>query len=257
MLLDSLIPELVFRKFKENENMSKNWIDDEIEVQEGSGAFDEDTEYLWEISTIEKSINVVISRDAPAYAKGKPLESLSANQIRELAHDGINENNGTTNYLNVTFLCVDNGKPMKESFSIKNPKVNEKDPKWEAQIFTFIRNLGNTVSAGMKIRISDYIKPGTRFYAHVMPQIRNHEKTGFHQIDLMSVRPCTDARATEGKSSSSAAPVASPEIISEIKEIVKGAKTSEEAIQKLIGAGKSTLVGIFFDLAAKGEIKLG
>jgi hypothetical protein len=236
--------------------MVENWMDDVIDVKESTGVFDEDVEYLWEISGIEKQKDVVIHKDAPIYTRGKPFAELTDIQKRELEERGIKPPNGVTSYLNISFICVENSKVLKKSFNISKATINEKDPQWESTIITFIRNLGHPVTSGAQIRMSDFIKNGLRFRARVKPQLKDGQKTGFHELDLFSIKPASGADAKSSAPATSATPAASPEIVAEIKAIVANAKTKDEAINTIVNSGKAgTLLGHFMNLCAKGEIK--
>jgi hypothetical protein len=236
--------------------MVENWMDDVVDVKESTGVFDEDVEYLWEISGIEKQKDVVIHKDAPSYARGKPWDTLTPVNKRELEERGIKPPNGVTSYLNISFICVENSKMLKKSFNISKATINEKDPQWESTIITFIRNLGNPITPNSQIRMGDFIKNGLRFTARVKPQLKDGQKTGFHEIDLFSIKPATGANAQSSAPATSSTPAASPEIVAEIKAIVASAKTKDEAINIIVGSGKAgTLLGHFMNLCAKGEIK--
>jgi len=231
-------------------------MDDVVDVKESTGVFDEDVEYLWEISGIEKQKDVVIHKDAPQYARGKSFDTLTPIQKRELEERGIKPPNGVTSYLNISFICVENSKMLKKSFNISKATINEKDPQWESTIITFIRNLGNPITPNSQIRMGDFIKNGLRFTARVKPQIKDGQKTGFHEIDLFSIKPATGANAQASAPTSSSTPAASPEIVAEIKAIVASAKNKDEAINIIVSSGKAgSLLGHFMNLCAKGEIK--
>jgi hypothetical protein len=236
--------------------MVENWMDDIVDVKESTGVFDEDVEYLWEISGIEKQKDVVIHKDAPSYARGKVFELLTPVQKRELEERGIVPPNGVTSYLNISFICVDNSKMLKKSFNISKATINEKEPQWESGIITFIRNLGHPISPNTQIRMGDFIKPGLRFTARVKPQLKDGQKSGFHEIDIFSIKPAKGAGAKSSAPTTTATPAASPEIVAEIKAIVASAKNKDDAINIIVSSGKAgSLLGHFMNLCAKGEIK--
>lgn len=220
-----------------------------MEVVEGKG-LEVNKEYLFEISGLELAMNLILSKDAPDAIRGKKLDDIPPVQRDDVSQRWL------ANMLKVSCMEVETGTTVTENFNVtKPPSVNASKPEFESKIIRMIKALGHKVEVGQKIKINEYFKHGVRFYAKVVPQMRNGKETMFHQLDINSIRPA----AANASPSSVSTPKTSSNIpqdrVNEIKAMIAGVKTKEEAIQKIVADNQDDVtLSQFLTLWEKGVI---
>jgi hypothetical protein len=239
--------------------MSDNWENYETDVKESSGRLETDREYIWDILDITLQKDVIIGgkdmREAYSIYRGKTLADVPPSIRGEILPKW------TANYLTIHVVEINEGIKIKMPFNISKMTINEKNPKFESKLVTFIRNLGHTIEPGNKLRLGNYLKKGKKFYAKVIPQ-KNHDGTdsGFHEIDITSVSSAPDSIGGMRTSTTPTSMPDSKKIDDNTKQlilsIISGAKNKDEAIKKIFEDREhKDLISEFLTMCSSGEIK--
>ena len=229
-----------------SEEKSNIWV---VMVEESKGILDPSVAYTFELVELNARENVIFSKDAPEEYRGKSLlEILNADNI-----PADIPKKWYSNLLEMEFKTVDEGLDvsLKESGWIDKLNINTTNPEYQSRIVTMIQRQGHVLEPGKPIDLREYFKVGMQFEAHVKPQIRKGKETGYHELDIDSMKALTGGEKARIQK-------VFDDVSSELKAKVLGyvaeCTSKEDAMAQLVKVKKTNLMGAFLALIESGEI---
>ena len=135
-----------------------------------------------------------------------------------------------------------------------NQKItfNDENRLRETDIVKFARGLGFQIGLGKKFSMSEIVREGARFQAHVKPQVNNEGKpSGYNEIDLMTVKGIGGASQKQAQSTIAG----SPEDEEFLVGVAAGYPNKEKMINGLREMKRMDLINLMMTLDSQGKLK--